>query len=109
MQLRFLETSQPGLRWMMFYYQNNPQLDKARALRSFDTALACIKSSIPQKETFAGLPDVWERKVAYTPFSVLYTIRGKTIYVIDVRDQRGNRSAEALRRFSAKLAAKYGL
>jgi hypothetical protein len=109
MQLRFLETSQLGLRWMMLYYQNNPQLDKARALRSFDNALAFIKTSIPRKKTFAGLPDVWEGKVAYTPFSILYTIRGKTIYVIDVRDQRGNRSAEALRRFSAELAEKYGL
>jgi hypothetical protein len=34
-----------------------------------------------------------------TSFSLLYTVARDTVWIIDIRDQRGRRSADALRRF----------
>jgi len=39
----------------------------------------------------------------------LYTMKNETIYIIDVRDQRGLRSAAALQVFTTELREKYGL
>lgn len=109
MKIQFLETSQPGLSWMISYYEDNPQLDRDRAFLNFDSALEYMKDHPRKKETFGGFSDVWEKKINYTAYSFLYTIRNSTIFVIDVRDQRGHRSAEALRYFKIELARKYGL
>jgi hypothetical protein len=42
---------------------------------------------------------VREQKILRTPFSLLYSAAGETVWIIDLRDQRGQRSAEALRQF----------
>ena len=107
MKLRFLESSQPGLRWMLQYYRNNPQLNEAKAFASFAATERRICDLAPPKETFEDFEDVWEVKIQNTAFSFLYTIRGQTAYVIDIRDQRGYRSAAALRVFERELRRKY--
>lgn len=94
---------------MVQYYRNNPQLDQAKAFASFDAAKQRITSLAPPKETFEDFEDVWEVKIQRTAFSMLYTIRGQTAYLIDIRDQRGQRSATALRVFDRELRRKYGL
>jgi hypothetical protein len=93
---------------MVQYYRNNPQLDQAKAFASFEVAKQRITSLAPPKETFEDFEDVWEVKIQRTAFSMLYTIRGQTAYVIDIRDQRGQRSATALRVFDRELKRKYG-
>jgi hypothetical protein len=107
MQVEFLQTSQPGLRWMIQYYRSNPQLNQARAFASFSATERRIADLAPPRETFAGLKNVWEVKIQKTAFSFLYTIQDQTVYVIDIRDQRGHRSAEALRAFDRELRKKY--
>lgn len=108
MKIQFLETSQPGLLWMLQYYRENPQLNRAKAFASFEvTKQRMAEYSLP-KETFEDLENVWEAKIQKTAFSFLYTIRGQTVYVIDIRDQRGHRSAAALRAFDRELQRKYG-
>lgn len=107
MKVEFLQTSQPGLRWMVQYYRSNPQLDEAKAFANFAATERRIAELPPRKDTFAGLKNVWEAKIQKTAFSFLYTIRDQTVYVIDVRDQRGHRSAEALRAFDRELRQRY--
>lgn len=92
---------------MVQYYRNNPQLDQAKAFASFEVAKQRISDVAPPKETFEDFEDVWEVKIQRTAFSMLYTIRGLTAYVIDIRDQRGRRSATALRVFNRELKSKY--
>ena len=107
MKIQFLETSEPGLSWMMHYYRINPQLDRNKAFQSFEATKQRMSTLLPPKETYEDFEDVWEATILHTAFSFLYTIRRDTVYVIDVRDQRGNRSAEALRRFHRELREKY--
>jgi hypothetical protein len=108
MKIQFLGSSQAGLRWMMQYYRDNPQLDRKRALQSFEVTKRRICELVPPKESYEDFKDVWEVSIQRTAFSFLYTIRGDTAYIIDVRDQRGYRSAEALRSFNRELRKKYG-
>jgi hypothetical protein len=107
MKIEFLQTSQPGLRWMIQYYRSNPQLSEAKAFASFAATERRIAELAPPRETFADLKDVWEVKIQKTAFSFLYTIQGQIVYVIDIRDQRGHRSAEALRAFDRELRQRY--
>jgi hypothetical protein len=108
MKIQFLGSSQPGLRWMMQYYRANPQLDRSRAFQSFEVAKRRICDLSPPKETYEDFSDVWEVSIQRTAFAFLYTIRADTAYIIDVRDQRGYRSAEALRSFDRELRKNYG-
>jgi hypothetical protein len=48
---------------------------------------------------FEDFDAVREYLVQGTPFSLLYAIACDTVWIIDVRDQRGRRGAEAVRRF----------
>jgi len=107
MKIQFLESSQPGLRWMMQYYRTNPQLNQKMAFQNFEVAKRRIRDLSPPKETYEDLSNVWEVSIQRTAFSFLYTIRTDTAYIIDVRDQRGYRSAEALRSFDRELRKKY--
>lgn len=92
---------------MVQYYRNNPQLDEAKAFVSFAATECRLAELPPPKETFAGFEGVWEAKIQKTAFSFLYTIRNQTVYVIDIRDQRGHRSAAALRAFDRELRKKF--
>ncbi len=92
---------------MIQYYRNNSQLDEAKAFASFAATERGICDLAPPKETFEDFEDVWEVKIQKTAFSFLYTIHGQTAYVIDIRDQRGHRSAAALRIFDRELRKKY--
>jgi hypothetical protein len=46
---------------------------------------------------------VREQKILRTPFSLLYSVARETVWIIDLRDQRGQRSVQALRRFLNEL------
>ena len=108
MKIQFLSSAQPGLRWMLQYYRSNSQLDQKKAFQSFEATKQRICDLSPPKETYEDFEDVWEAKIQRTAFAFLYTIRGDTAYIIDVRDQRGLRSAAALRSFDRELKKKYG-
>ena len=103
MKLEYLETAQPGLRWFQRYYRENPQLRKAAALAAFRKARGLIKDNPFLGHAFEGMEQVREYSIQGTHFSILYTVRRDTIWVIDIRDARGLRSAEALRRSAAEL------
>ena len=103
MKVEFLQTSPPGLRWIIQYYRSNPQVNEAKAFASFGATERRIAEFPPPKETFAGFVDVWEARIQKTAFSFLYTIRDQPVYAIDVRDKRGHRSTEALRAFDREL------
>jgi hypothetical protein len=106
MKLRFLETAQPGLRWFRRYYAQNPQLNRRKALAAFAAARGLIKGNRFIGHTFEGMAEVREHPIAGTHFTILYTIARDTIWVIDIRDARGLRSAEALSRFAHDLRAR---
>ena len=103
MNLLYLDTAQAGLRWMRRYYREHPQLNAQKAVASLRRA-----EGVLQDMPFAGVkyeasPTVRVYPLQGTVFSFLYTVSGDTVWIIDVHDQRGFRSAEALRHFAAKL------
>jgi len=109
MNLVFLQTAQPGLRWMKRYYREQPQLNAERVMNSFDAALDRLAQDPFAGHTFDNYEQVRELPLARCPFSILFTRRDDTVYVIDVRDQRGLRSAAALQAFTAELRRTYNL
>jgi hypothetical protein len=108
MRIAYLRTSEAGLRWMRTYYRRNPQLHIGRAAASLRTAEATLSEHPAAGRRFEDFEAVREYLLQGTSFSLLYTVARDTVWIIDVRDQRGQRSAEALRRFLAELRARRG-
>lgn len=109
MQLRYLETAEPGLRWFRAYYRQNPQLDLVKAARALHQAEARLVESPYSAPLYEDFTTVRECKVQGTAFSLLYTLARDTAFVIDLRDQRGQRSAAALALFTRELRTRYGI
>jgi hypothetical protein len=109
MKLRYLETAKPGLVWMKRYYQTQPHLDQASAFESFEKAKQLLKQFPQAGERFEDFQNVKEVHITRIAFSILYTCINDTIFVIDIRDSRGLRSAAALRKFTQELRDKYNL
>lgn len=103
MKLEFLETAQPGLRWFHRYYRENPQLRKPVALAAFRKARGLLKDNPFVGHPYEGMDHVRECPIQSTNFTILYTFARDTIWVIDIRDARGLRSAEALSHFQREL------
>jgi hypothetical protein len=108
-QLKYLETSEHGLRWMRTYYQKNPHLNRANALSALKKAEGTLLSFPYSGELYEDFKNVREYHIYATAFSFLYTYVADTVWIIDVRDQRGNRSAAALREFGKEIRKRYGL
>jgi ParE toxin of type II toxin-antitoxin system, parDE len=109
MKLRYLETAKPGLIWMKRYFQTQPQLDQATAFENFEKAKLLLKQHPQAGEQFEDFSDVREIHITRSAFSILYTCIDDTIFIIDIRDSRGLRSAAALRKFVDELRGKYKL
>jgi plasmid stabilization system protein ParE len=109
MKIRYLETAKPRLHWLKRYFQSQPQLDAASAFENFDKAKQLLKQHPEAGEQFEDFADVREIHITRSAFSILYTCQDETIFIIDIRDSRGLRSAESLRKFSRELRGKYRL
>lgn len=109
MDLRYLETSEPGLRWFRAYYRQNPQLDRTKAIDTLIRAEATLCEFPMSGSLYEDFDTIREYKISGTAFSVLHTIARETIWIVDLRDQRGYRSAEALRQHAQELRKRYGL
>jgi len=109
MQLVYLETATLGLRWFKQYYAQRPELNWQSARNTLKASIATIKTNPHSGRKFDHFETVYERKLAKTHFSLLYTIQNETIYVIDVRDQRRLRSAAALQVCTTELRERCGL
>lgn len=103
LDLRYLATAEPGLRWMRTYYRRHPQLDVARAVDALRRTEAVLRSHPKAGHRYEDVDAVREFRITGTAFSLLYTVRRNTVWVIDLRDQRGRRDAAALRGFAAEL------
>lgn len=109
MKLSYLQTAQPGVRWFRSYYRQNPQLDWAKAVAPLRTAEAILRDQPLTGKRMEGRSAVREYQLIGTVFSLLYTVDKDAIWIIDIRDQRGFRSAEALRHFNHELRQRFGL
>jgi hypothetical protein len=107
MKIRYLETAKPGLVWMKRYFQTQPQLDQAAAFGNFEKAKLLLKQHPAAGAPFEDFRDVREIQITRSAFSILYTVLNETIFIIDIRDSRGLRSASALRKFTQELKEKY--
>jgi hypothetical protein len=99
MRLRYLTTAEPGLRWFRLYYRNNPQLDRSEAIDALRRAGAALVEFPFSGSRYEEFEAVRELRVSGTPFSLLYSIARESVWIIDLRDHRGQRNAETLRRF----------
>lgn len=109
MKIEYLRTAEPGLHWMRLYYRKNPQLDRARALASLRRAEMTLAEFPASGHRFEDMEQVREYNIDGTAVSLLYTIARDTVWIIDIRDQRGLRSAEALRGFTRELRREHGI
>jgi len=103
MRLRYLSTSAAGLRWMRAYYRRNPQLDIRRLAASLRAAETILREHPAAGRRFEDFETVRVYLLQGTSFSLLYTVARETVWVIDVRDQRGQRSGETLRQLLREL------
>ena len=109
MKLEYLQTAEAGLRWFRRYHRQNPQLDIARAVAALRVAEATLREFPMAGERLEDLEAVREIKIIGTSFSLLHTVAQGRIFVIDLHDQRGLRSADALRAFARELRTRYGI
>lgn len=107
MKLEYLQTAQAGVRWFRAYYRQNTQLNLSKAVAALRVAEAILRNYPMTGERFDEHESVREYKITGTTFSLLYTVVHDRVLVIDIRDQRGFRSAEALRAFARELRQRY--
>ncbi|KQW29061.1 hypothetical protein ASE36_11340 [Rhizobium sp. Root274] len=105
MRLRYLPTAEFGLRWMRRYYRSQPQLDVVAVSAALAIAEQNILTHPESAARFENLDRVREYHIRGTPFSLLYAVMPDQVVVIDVRDVRGQRSAEILRKFLEDIGA----
>ena len=65
------------------------------AFYNFNGAKQLLKEHPYTGEKYEDRDEVWELNVSTTAFSILYTLELDTIYIIDIRNQGGNRGTEA--------------
>lgn len=109
MKIEYLLTVEHGARWFRSYYRRNPQLDFPKAISALRAAERTLSDFPLSGGRFEEREDVREQHILGTPFSLLYTIARDTIWIIDIRDTRGLRSAEALRVFTRELRERFGI
>lgn len=107
MKIEYLNTSDLGVRWFKTYYRKNPQLNRAKAVVALKNAERLLQDNPFAGDTFEDLDRVREQEILGTAFSLLYTVARDTIWIIDLRDQRGKRSAEALRHHTKELRERF--
>lgn len=103
MKLEYLSTAEAGVRWFGSYYRRNPQLNTKKAVAALRATEAALLEFPMTGVKLAGLERVREKNISGTAFSLLYTVQLDTVFIIDLRDQRGQRSAEALAQFTRDL------
>jgi hypothetical protein len=109
MKLEYLQTAQPGARWFRGYYRQNPQLNLPKAVAALRVAESILREQPMAGTRVEGRSSVREYNITGTAFSLLYSVVADNIWIIDIRDQRGLRSAEALRTFTSELRQRFGL
>jgi len=103
MNIRYLDTAEAGLTWMRRYYREQPQLNAKKAVASLMRAETILRDNPFAGPAYEDSPRVRTYPLQGTVFSFLYTVTEDTVWIIDVHDQRGYRSAEALRHFIIEL------
>lgn len=81
-----------------------PQLDFVAAFAALALAEQTILTYPESAARFEVLDRVREYHIRGTPFSLLYAITPDEVLVIDIRDARGQRSADILRKFLRDLS-----
>ena len=109
MNIEYLYTSEAGLQWLRKYYRKNPQLDFKKLKIAFRIAEKTLTDFPFSGECFEEHEHVREYPIQGSNFSLLYTIARNKIWIIDIRDSRGHRSADALAAFSRELRSRFGL
>lgn len=109
MRLEYLKTAEAGVRWFGGYYRRNPQLNTRKAVAALRATEAALLEFPMTGVKLEGFDAVREKNISGTAFSILYTVKLDTVFVIDLRDQRGYRSAEALRIYERELRKKFNL
>ena len=109
MKLKYLQTSKEGAKWLKTYYRKNPQLNLSKAVASLKATEKTLQDNPLAGKVFEEYETVHNIPIQGTVFSLLYTVKNDTIWIIDIRDQRGYRSAESLRNFNRELKKLYGI
>lgn len=91
MKLRFASSSEHGLRWMLRYYERVFPAGRKGAAQNYRKAKAQLLQEPYSGHPFRDHDGVFELMIRRSYFSIIYTVEGETIFVIDIRDQRGMR------------------
>lgn len=108
-EIKYLETTEFGFRWMRSYYAQNSQLEFDKVLASLKRAELVLKEHPYSGRQFEDFDNIRQYQIGHSPFALLYTIARQTVWIIDVQDTRGMRSADALQDFNRMIRKKYDL
>lgn len=108
-EIKYLETSEYGLRWMRSYYARNAQLEFEKVLAALKQAELVLKEHPYSGRKFEAFDNIRQYQIGHSAFALLYTVARQTVWIIDVQDTRGMRSADALRDFNKLIRNKYDL
>lgn len=84
---------------MLQYYGRVFPDGHKKGQQKYNDAKLLLRANPLSGHQFDDWQNVRELNILQTPFSIIYTIGEDTIYVIDIRDQRGVRRAANLQRF----------
>lgn len=82
MKIQFLESSAPGIRWMRRYFREQPQLNAKAASESYKTTKNLLKQEPCIGHVFDEIKGVFEKEISKTHFSIIYAVKGETIYIL---------------------------
>jgi len=83
---------------MRNYYRRHPKLDIVAASAALATAERTITDYPESAPCFEDFERAREYHIRGTHFALLYVVTSDQILIIDVRDTRGQRSVDTLRR-----------
>ncbi|WP_299381011.1 type II toxin-antitoxin system RelE/ParE family toxin [uncultured Kiloniella sp.] len=88
MQIKFLAKAKADLRWFKQYYVQVFPAGQTKANQQYAGLLILLKSQPGAGHPAEDLPDVLEYVLPGIPFTVLYRIKGDTIEIMRLYDQR---------------------
>ena len=90
MQIVFLASAVPDLRWFKTYYMRVFPEGRRNADQQYHALLKLLKSTPMVGEAVADFPDAREYPIRRTPFTVIYRVRPDQIQILRVLDQRSS-------------------
>lgn len=97
MQIIFLAEAKTDLRWFNRYYTRVFPEGKTKADKQYRALLTLLRTQPKVGNSVDDLPGVFEYVITGIPFTALYRLKGETIEIMRIYDQRSGFSNDRKR------------